>query len=206
MGPLGFSVDQLMELAGLACATSLASEYPKETHRRILVIAGPGNNGGDGLVAARHLYHFGYSVQVSPVCSRSCSSAKTCSACDACSTQDRPKHCRVMHTMPRLGAAPWCLALGKLCRQPRFSWLQVAYPKQTDKPLYHGLVKQLKSLNIAFLPPEQLVDQPLSDQCDVVLDSIFGFSFTGAPRPPFDKILDKLRWAGPDCPSQLLQC
>ena len=63
MGPLGFSVDQLMELAGLACATSLASEYPKETHKRVLVIAGPGNNGGDGLVAARHLYHFGYTVQ-----------------------------------------------------------------------------------------------------------------------------------------------
>ncbi|KAK9800858.1 hypothetical protein WJX73_000581 [Symbiochloris irregularis] len=64
MGPLGFSVDQLMELAGLACATSLASEYPAASHSRILIICGPGNNGGDGLVAARHLHHFGYTPQV----------------------------------------------------------------------------------------------------------------------------------------------
>ena len=64
MGPLGFSVDQLMELAGLSVACSVASEYPATSHSRILVIAGPGNNGGDGLVAARHLHHFGYTVEV----------------------------------------------------------------------------------------------------------------------------------------------
>ena len=64
MGPLGFSVDQLMELAGLSVACSVFAEYPPSSHRRILVIAGPGNNGGDGLVAARHLYHFGYTVEV----------------------------------------------------------------------------------------------------------------------------------------------
>lgn len=64
MGPLGFSVDQLMELAGLSVAASLAAEYPSALHKRVLVVAGPGNNGGDGLVAARHLHHFGYTVQV----------------------------------------------------------------------------------------------------------------------------------------------
>lgn len=64
MGPLGFSVDQLMELAGLSVAQSIAAEYPAASHARVLVIAGPGNNGGDGLVAARHLHHFGYQIQV----------------------------------------------------------------------------------------------------------------------------------------------
>ncbi len=60
MGPLGFSVDQLMELAGLSVASSILAEYPPSKYSRILIVAGPGNNGGDGLVAARHLYHFGY--------------------------------------------------------------------------------------------------------------------------------------------------
>ncbi|CAO1430353.1 unnamed protein product [Diamesa hyperborea] len=52
-----FSVDQLMELAGLACAHSIAKVFPikKDNENKVLVIAGPGNNGGDGLVLARHL-------------------------------------------------------------------------------------------------------------------------------------------------------
>jgi YjeF-related protein N-terminus len=44
-----------MELAGLACAQTLATVYGKERYPRVLVCCGPGNQGGDGLVAARHL-------------------------------------------------------------------------------------------------------------------------------------------------------
>jgi NAD(P)H-hydrate epimerase len=44
-----------MELAGLACAQALATVYGKEKYPRVLVCCGPGNQGGDGLVAARHL-------------------------------------------------------------------------------------------------------------------------------------------------------
>jgi NAD(P)H-hydrate epimerase len=47
-----------MELAGLSCATAIAREYPPTS--RVLFLVGPGNNGGDGLVAARHLYQFGF--------------------------------------------------------------------------------------------------------------------------------------------------
>ncbi|KAH9035595.1 YjeF N-terminal domain-containing protein [Lactarius hengduanensis] len=61
MGAAGaFSLDQLMELAGLACAQTLATVYDKERYPRVLVCCGPGNQGGDGLVAARHLGMFGY--------------------------------------------------------------------------------------------------------------------------------------------------
>jgi len=61
MGASGaFSLDQLMELAGLACAQTLATTYRKDVYPRVLVCCGPGNQGGDGLVAARHLGMFGY--------------------------------------------------------------------------------------------------------------------------------------------------
>lgn len=49
-----------MELAGLACAQTLATVYRKDVYPRVLVCCGPGNQGGDGLVAARHLSTSGY--------------------------------------------------------------------------------------------------------------------------------------------------
>lgn len=45
-----------MELAGLACAQTLARCYPLEKgYKKVIVCCGPGNQGGDGLTAARHL-------------------------------------------------------------------------------------------------------------------------------------------------------
>ncbi|CAA7392046.1 unnamed protein product [Spirodela intermedia] len=130
MGPLGFSVDQLMELAGLSVASAIAEVYKSNEYSRILVICGPGNNGGDGLVAARHLYHFGYE----PV---------------------------------------------------------VCYPKRTPKTLYTGLVTQLGALSVPFLSVEEL-PQDFSTDFDVIVDAIFGFSFQGKPRPPFDDLVHRL--------------
>ena len=52
----------LMERAGLAVAR-LALALTPHAHR-VQVFAGPGNNGGDGLVAARHLHQAGREVRV----------------------------------------------------------------------------------------------------------------------------------------------
>lgn len=61
----GFSIDQLMELAGLSCAEAVYKSYPPtDNAKKVLVACGPGNQGGDGLVAARHLFHFGYDPMV----------------------------------------------------------------------------------------------------------------------------------------------
>ena len=62
-----FSVDQLMELAGLSCAAAVARHFPPQRDEpppAVLVVCGPGNNGGDGLVCARHLRLFGFAPTV----------------------------------------------------------------------------------------------------------------------------------------------
>jgi hydroxyethylthiazole kinase-like uncharacterized protein yjeF len=53
----------LMERAGLAAA-ELARDLVLAGKRSVLVVAGPGNNGGDGFVVARHLKSWWYQVKV----------------------------------------------------------------------------------------------------------------------------------------------
>lgn len=88
----------------------------------------------------------------------------------------------------------------------------VCYPRRTDKQLYRGLATQLESLGIPFLSAAELEAAPLAGRCatwrrcawgradaawlpcrfDLAIDALFGFSFRGAPRPPFDALLQLL--------------
>ncbi len=56
---LGISTDTLMENAGLACAEFIRKQMGGSAGRRVLLLIGPGNNGADGLVIARHLRRWG---------------------------------------------------------------------------------------------------------------------------------------------------
>uniref|UniRef100_A0A3Q3K176 NAD(P)H-hydrate epimerase n=1 Tax=Monopterus albus TaxID=43700 RepID=A0A3Q3K176_MONAL len=131
----GFSVDQLMELAGLSCATAITRAYPITSlvkgRPSLLVICGPGNNGGDGLVCARHLKLFGYEPTI-------------------------------------------------------------LYPKRPNKPLFQGLTTQCQKMEIPFLT-EMPEAEVIEEAYNLVIDAIFGFSFKGAVREPFDSILDVLK-------------
>ena len=51
----------LMERAGLAVASRVRELFPS---KKVVVLCGGGNNGGDGLVAARDLFHWGFKVLV----------------------------------------------------------------------------------------------------------------------------------------------
>src|SRR5882762_5116845 len=57
------STQPLMERAGLAVAEH-ARELMGDKEKRILLLTGPGNNGGDALVAARHLKQWWFDVTV----------------------------------------------------------------------------------------------------------------------------------------------
>ena len=58
----GITSLQLMERAATRCTAKLLEIYPDNHHWTVL--AGPGNNGGDGLVIARQLFMRGDTVQV----------------------------------------------------------------------------------------------------------------------------------------------
>lgn len=135
----GFSIDQLMELAGLSVASAV-SDYAHNhvslsDDKRICLICGPGNNGGDGLVAARHLKHFGFKPSV-------------------------------------------------------------VYPKKSKSSfqLFDNLVKQCNDLGIPVLSAAEIQeDSQFLDQFDVVVDAMFGFSFSGRAREPFYSIIEALK-------------
>lgn len=59
---LGVDTILLMENAGKSVADFVAETFPDR--KRVLVVCGPGNNGGDGFVAARHLASHGFNVTV----------------------------------------------------------------------------------------------------------------------------------------------
>lgn len=125
----GFSIDQLMELAGLSVSQAVFKCHPPSKGKKVLVVCGPGNNGGDGLVAARHLWHYGY--------------------------------------------------------QPT-----IYYPKKGRNELYERLTIQLNNLKVPFIEDADFKSTLYNS--DHVIDAIFGFSFSGPIRSPFDNIITLL--------------
>lgn len=61
---LGIPGVVLMENAGLHVVNVIRERYPDLQNKRMLIVCGKGNNGGDGFVVARHLFNQGVDVRV----------------------------------------------------------------------------------------------------------------------------------------------
>src|SRR5207253_10153723 len=55
---------QMMEAAGKNVADAILRDFSPAVPRRVTVLCGKGNNGGDGFVAARHLRAAGISLRL----------------------------------------------------------------------------------------------------------------------------------------------
>src|SRR4051812_22915348 len=71
-GELGLPGIALMENAGAEAARAIRERYGD--HARVCVLCGPGNNGGDGFVVARHLHVAGL---VAGVCTAAAPESRT---------------------------------------------------------------------------------------------------------------------------------
>lgn len=178
---VGYTLDQLMELAALSCASAIEHFFPKRS--KVLVVCGPGSqcsgsrlstataqslvalccarrshsfspaprplcvdNGGDGLVCARHLKLFGYSPTV-------------------------------------------------------------VLPKEPKSDFFRRLVTQLRTLDIPIVA-EMPAAADASASFPLIVDAVFGFSFDpkDGVREPYKGIIEVGRGgAGERCGSDASQ-
>ena len=167
-GEYGYRLEQLMELAGLALALAVSSDTSgnwKEMGSRVLVVCGPGNNGGDGLVAARHLQIMrgeNADAELEDVC---------------------------------------------VC-YPAREKLETMNAMSDAKAHYVRLVQQCSTCGVRFIDVEEAVAMMQETQTSkrgLLIDCVFGFSFHGSPRSPYDSLIDgmarrdSLKWQCVSC-------
>ena len=56
---IGIPGPVLMENAGIRITGAILKRFPRITEENVVIVAGKGNNGGDGFVVARHLFNLG---------------------------------------------------------------------------------------------------------------------------------------------------
>ncbi|KAJ2896491.1 hypothetical protein MKZ38_005479 [Zalerion maritima] len=171
MSTSAFSIDQLMELAGLSVSQA----------------------GGDGLVAARHLCHYGYQPSVFyPKRSKNELYQRTWRPGNGAKEQRLAiSTFMILFMLAQISLRDIQPSSSKFA--PRTPLPGPLSSSQSNRPntFFHHfqrLSKQLEDLEVPFID-----DFPTAlGSTDHVVDAIFGFSFTGEVREPFPAVIKAL--------------
>lgn len=152
---------------------------------------------GDGLVAARHLWQFGYK----PICLYPKPTSRQLFI-------NLVEQCRQLD-IEFLDAWPGKEGLGESEVAQRYGTLREAWRKQKvytpprvrmELPLWpsNQSDRDLKyHVSLPRVHPKPINERRApAGEYDVVLDAMFGFGFKGDPRPPFDTIIRDLSQGG----------
>lgn len=67
--------------------------------------------------------------------------------------------------------------------------VDIYYPKEGNKEIYGKLKTQCIKYGANLIDELDLNDKNMYEDYDLIIDSIFGFSFKGELRAPFDEII-----------------
>lgn len=165
----GLSYEQLMENAGHAVAEAIAGQFDI-TGVRLLVLVGPGNNGGDGLVAARYLSQAGATVTVY-VGKRRLEGDKNWALLDAAGVEkvlgsDPDGPARLEHLLQESGVIVDAL-LGS----------------GVSRPIEGDLAELLDKVKAAVSERRMITDGPLVEPAQPVVDPEFGPAIVAVDVP-----------------------
>lgn len=68
----------------------------------------------------------------------------------------------------------------------------IVYPKRNTEQRFRNLVVQCQDLDIPFVEYDVAFNLPERSRYRCIVDAIFGFSFQGRPRAPFDRVIREL--------------
>jgi NAD(P)H-hydrate epimerase len=165
----GLSYEQLMENAGHAVAEAIAGQFDI-SGVRLLVLVGPGNNGGDGLVAARYLSQAGATVTVY-VSKRRLEGDKNWALLDAAGVEkvlssDPDGPARLEHLLQESGVIVDAL-LGS----------------GVSRPIEGNLAELLAKVKAAVSERRKITDGPLVEPAQPLVDPEFGPAIVAVDVP-----------------------
>ncbi|HTR76863.1 MAG TPA: NAD(P)H-hydrate dehydratase [Gemmatimonadaceae bacterium] len=190
----------LMERAGAAAAGEIALRYRDDLRKGALVLAGPGNNGGDGWVVARALAAVGHTVRVvSPAGTRSADAVAERQACGSVLRDDggsgRLEYCGegivvdallgTGATGPPAGAIAPALSVLTAAREHGAIVVALDVPTGLDATtgVAHGAVAAHLTITFGGLKPAHLVGRTLCGRVIVVDIGLSGEPVAGHAVP-----------------------